>query len=679
MNATDPQLVLTPVPPGPAAGSKVTLRLDFRLHRQPVTQIALSLPVGGEETDLLADENACRGVKTRLGTDEYTKSDKSKAPVWQIDGGKLIGKAWTYTLTPAKGFKTDHLTLTLADISLNSKPSDKNATANAAITASVAIDGQGTKSAAATILKSGPGLALDNFCATGNRKGEDQNNPVMVLAGRPFRLTWTAKDADSFNLAWGTNSVNLPGSQRSYPPDPADTKVKLAIKEATSFKLTAHNTNTKDPDATKQIFLTVPKPDGEYTDLTVTGKLTPLPPPKPTTHTYWLNSKLTLTAGSDGYYSINLTTYRRLLGVFPPTPAKYAEPTTITIQSPDHDAVSFTAGNTETPLTIFAAKGTVISLAAAVATIDDWTRLPQAVVTWTGRQPDSATLPTSYGTFPSAEVKPLYEDFINAKWSYRDPDFQATRALPIYYIEEYWIGKSDQFDHYHSQDRTGSLTITGSATPCGAMGVLAWLTNKNKITIMAYGEEQLAKKVFDGGQVTGYDVSCQSEKANNPTLEFDGSRIVGIVNEVTTGHYEVESWHADITSFQVVDYFPRNMTTLCRVKRGGNSEEFNFRGEYHTAPENSGTQRWRIAGPEPEFSAKSARDVTYKPHFITADPAGKSEIEPTSLPSSEGWESPLSASDWINGATHHYSNKLYISKDGIFANGELLTPEGGLS
>ncbi|MFC5802204.1 hypothetical protein [Streptomyces formicae] len=681
MNATDPQLVLTPVPPGPAAGSKVTLRLDFRLHRQPVTQIVLSLPVGGDDTDLLADESAGRGVKTRLGTDEYTKSDKSKAPVWQIDGGKLIGKAWTYTLTPAKGSKTDHLTLTLADISLNSKPSDKSATANATITASIAIDGQGTKKAEATILKSGPGLALDNFCATGNRKGEDQNNPVMVLAGRPFRLTWTAKDADSFNLAWGTKSVNLPGSQRSYPPDPADTKAKLAITEATSFKLTAHN--TKDPDATKQIFLTVPEPDGEYTDLTVIQKLA-LPSSKSTTHEYWLNKELTLTAPSDGYYTISLTTHRRLLGVYPPTPAKYPEPTAITVKSPDYAPVSYTVGNTEKPLSIFAAKDTSISLTGKLASIDDWTKLTQATVTWTGALEGTALPPvgTPYDIFPIAVTRPIYNDTVEAKWSYDKSVPQVIQNLSARIDHmDLATGRSHD-DWFKTVD--AQVTIAAVATPSGKMEILAWLTNENKINVLAYGGGRRSElKTIEGEKVTGYGASTQVEKSGQATLSVTISS-VGLHQPPAPENPGLDVRGGLTLPYEagphLLDSNSRTMTTLCQVATNGEVKGFCLTGEYRTAGapfEGTHIDYHRDDSGKILVDFSGWATLKYDPQSIAiAESRNANQPTPAPLPSTQGWEPPMPSGSWKDGARCEFQGSgLYVNKDGIFAGGNLLTPE----
>ncbi|MEU6708552.1 hypothetical protein [Streptomyces wuyuanensis] len=504
MNDTAPTLIVTPTPPDPAADSTAVLRFDFKLHRRPVTELTVSLPIGTAESDLILDKHAAEYVEIRVGTDErYTPKTKTAPPkierVWS-KGKTVSDKSLKYTFKPLPGHNTNHFTFTLTDVHLNQTKG------SAVITATVSEGGSST-TLTREVKKSSSTFDCDNFELTGNT--------TKVVAGAPLNLTWTANNAKSFDLVLADGSSRtLQSHQRAYPDPTRPTDPPLTVsKDGSSFKLTAHGPNGEI--ATKQIpNIQVFPADGDYKNLTVTGKLT-YPEQETVARDYFLNSPLEFTTPSCGYLTIDLEIYTRLFGCFPATknlkpPAPHAA-LQATLELTGHGqtpiALAMTAVDGTPPVTIFAPaqmkiKITPLSVEESLTLKNYFTSLIKASVTWTRasqntQAPVQIDLPDNRPyTFRQAEALPIKyistdsgEKTVTVKTtettgkvdSLYTPDDRFDTAL-IRWSEnpkktKYWTTQNVRFPaaEYQLKMYPGKTSMT------------AWLESSNKMHLRAQG------------------------------------------------------------------------------------------------------------------------------------------------------------------------------------------------
>ncbi|MCX4678567.1 hypothetical protein OG413_25215 [Streptomyces sp. NBC_01433] len=408
VSSPDTGFVVTTSPPEPCAGRPATVHVDIRLHHRPVSKITLTLPVGSEKQHLVTVENADL-IEPVLGTDYHFTaaaynpfSPSSNEPYWTVGTPEKTTGRVVFTLTPhhTEQHTTDHLHLDLVDVHLNTVPG------SVALTLTTYTGGTPTPTMT-TLTKLTPGLKLDNLQATGKATHETRNvdgkdSPVTkVRHDTPILLTWTAQDAKTLTLTRGNGQpISLRADQRAYP-DPVDPEAEpLTLTDDTKFTLAA--TGDGDTSATKDIYLSVYQPDGQYNDLAVTGTLTLPPVPAPTTRRYWLTADLKFEARTDGYYRVGLFLYSRFYGCFPPAKDMARRiPTRVEV-----GGASFLCGNlTSDPLTVFAPAGTVLTVKKPEMDPSSFffSYFPAVTVTWVGHSAEDS--------LPAEPVQKIYEVF----------------------------------------------------------------------------------------------------------------------------------------------------------------------------------------------------------------------------------------------------------------------------
>ncbi|WP_367141094.1 MULTISPECIES: hypothetical protein, partial [Streptomyces] len=337
----NPNLRCTTTPPQVTASgttpSVITLDLDLALRSIPIHYATITLPLGDGETDLLEQKDATY-IKPELllGVSES----------WELRTN-TTSTTYTVKLTPLKNpHTTEYLHLTLNNIKTNKKKG----------TAAVVLDLNHTDNnskpqAKTRITKYESGFGIRNFNA---------GLYTAIPHNGTARLTWQATDTDSFTLKDDNPdpgkqlSITLGSNERSH--------TITKITRDTKFTLTAANRNNLNDKQTKEFTLKVLQPDATFDNLTVTGTFKP-PQQQTTTQKYWLNQPLTLTPQHDGYYTITLTGHRRLLGLFPPTPAaRTLPPTTIKITTPNKGTTQTLTTTGTTPLTLYTPAHTTLTL-----------------------------------------------------------------------------------------------------------------------------------------------------------------------------------------------------------------------------------------------------------------------------------------------------------------------------
>ncbi|UUN30924.1 hypothetical protein [Streptomyces sp. FIT100] len=374
-----------------ATTKKVTLNFDFALRNRSVNEVIVSLPVGSTATDLVSAKD-CGYIEFTVGSDN---NPVDNSPWWKATSN-IKSNAYEVTLKARDGHKTDRLLLTLSDVNMNDAPG------TATITAKLS---DGTHQSVTVEKQQSDGKPrIKSFTAT----GQMATTQTKYVKNHPIHLDWNATDITESRLTLSGGPLGtkeLPSTQRSYPENGIPNA--LTLTEDTTFNLNATSAEGKS------LSLEVAGADYQFSNLTVTHNLTVT---ENIVHTqeYWLNEPLTLTAEADGYYTINLTTYRRLLGVFPPTIGGSPTPNTIKIVTPNNgQGLTFHKGSTNTPFTIFTPKGSTITItSSSLVTVDDWTKLAKATITWTG--PEPTTMPPSntppYDKFSMAKELPFYFD-----------------------------------------------------------------------------------------------------------------------------------------------------------------------------------------------------------------------------------------------------------------------------
>ncbi|GGV56622.1 hypothetical protein [Streptomyces spectabilis] len=552
--------VLTTSPPEACAGQKTKMLIDLRLHNQAVSKATLSLPIGTGGQHVVTSENS--GYIVSMVATDYLVTPStfdpfvasSKDPYWTVSAGVRTGESLTFTLTPAHpaGHTTDHLHLELMDVRLNT------AVGTAELTLTTYIDDTPSVTKA-SLHKLASGLKLENFQAVGKLTSERRENaPVMkVWNQRPLRLTWDAQDVKELTLRKGSEPpVTLRPDQRSYP-DPLDPDAKPLVL-ATDTKFTLSATGNTTGTAEKDIYLMVYQPDGEYTDLTVTGDFK-IPEQKtigPLLYPVKEGVEATFTAPSDGYYSFSFSTYRRFLRVFPPVHDSTSPPLFRVTVSGETFTCSFDASNGgSTPLVLFAPAGTKVTLKAPHLTpVDNFSEIPAAAVTWTGPQPDSA-LPAPA---PPHEALPMHTKI---------PLCVAQDSYGSDHEDMQWriFSKDDIFEKVGDAvaTRTSVWVLKGSDLSLQRFYGVAWLANDTTVKAFARywagsgnGSDEISVTIPDSQGVAG--IALEMLKPPPPFAAHYVNDGENVILHVERKLNEKGEYEADIHTVQLADDYVKD-------------------------------------------------------------------------------------------------------------------------
>lgn len=487
MNASSPapEIFLTTNPPEVCASAVLAdLKFDLRLHNLPVTKLTLTLPVGNGQEHLVAP-----------GKEGLIQCTRDMDANWTIE--KIPAKtadSLTYTLTARQAggpHKTDHLHFELIDVHVNTMDGKSKIT----LTTYTDDASKPTGTAVLALEKRKSGVLVNNLRATATKSGE---HGTQVWKDKPIRLTWDAQDVEHLLLKQGSESIPLHPWQRSYP-DPIDPDAKpLKLTKPTNFTIEARGKdNHKNPQtANANLFLSVYEPDGDYTDLTVTGNMKVVSH-KEKTRQYWLNEPLTLTAQDDGYYTITLATFRRLLGVFPPTVGGKCTRSTIKIQNS-----TFSVVNDSKPITIFAPKDTKLTITSPpLERINDWTKLTKATIAWAGVEPSTTTLPETtqrYNKFPMAKKIPFYAMTV---------DIEHKKNQKVQFVKKAVITAGNSTGFAFGLNVSGSIACNYTYK----YGQAIWLSNDTKAGVALFG----------GANRSGSGINCISESLESKSKITD--------------------------------------------------------------------------------------------------------------------------------------------------------------
>ncbi|MEU2433844.1 hypothetical protein ABZ611_30875 [Streptomyces sp. NPDC007861] len=369
MNAsTTPQLSAITEPAFLTAGAgDATIKIS--LFKPTANTITVTLPIGNGAPHLIATGKAAQIGETELTDDSG----------WTLSHPQPTTDTYTCTLT---GTTTpEFLLLTLRHVPVNNTPG------TVTIKATGGIEGE------CTVLKYPDQFTLENFTAY----------PTTIKNGGDVNLSWNASKAKSLNLKYGTRQETVTGAKRTI----------TGIHEPTTFLLEAATEGDLTAALTTNVQVT--EPDLTFHNLT-TKKLILTKKPVTTTRTRYLDAPLTLTAPADGYFTVKLSAYTRLLGYFPPVLDKTNSKLLHTIKLSDtHGASSFvTQPNPDHPTTFFTPAGTALTITPNKA-IDFFTTLTSATVTWTGSNPESA-LPFSHDTREIHTAHPRYKELPISKY-----------------------------------------------------------------------------------------------------------------------------------------------------------------------------------------------------------------------------------------------------------------------
>ncbi|MGW8955865.1 hypothetical protein [Streptomyces sp. NPDC055709] len=333
--------------------------LTISLFNPTTNTITLTLPIGDADTDLIATNKA-----GNISAPELTGDTK-----WNVSSAKATSSS-SYTCVISGSTTPQFLLLTLRNVPINSKPGTAVIQATGGITDTY------------TLPKYPNEFTLQNFTA----------NPPTIKNGQSVNLSWKSTNAKQLDLMYGQGQTErLQGSSQTV----------AGIHEPTTFRLQA--TTTGDVTAALTTNVQVTEPDLILRTLT-TKKLTTPPIQKNSPQQYFLPKEepLSLTAPSDGCYTIEFQRNSRLLGKFPiTTTQKSTGLCEIQLQSEDSTSTFVQKEARGEPLAIFASKGTKLTLTQKKSTeVDFFSTLAGVEVTWSGSNPSSAAPPSS--SLPSA-------------------------------------------------------------------------------------------------------------------------------------------------------------------------------------------------------------------------------------------------------------------------------------